>query len=106
MNKLATTASVEMNGVGGEIASGAIVKDYEKHIGDLRRIASAGKVISNSFLVARSEGEWKYYATQTGYVFRDNPDNLGPNSIINATEGLASHLEQWSSVKDRENKVH
>jgi hypothetical protein len=39
------------------------------------------------------------------YVFGDNPDNLGPNSITNAAEGYASSLEQWSSIKDRENKA-
>jgi hypothetical protein len=105
MSAVGYRASEQKTQINNEIGDGSIAKDYETHIKELRYISASSKELATSFLVARGTAKWKYYSDQMDYVFGDNPDNLGPNSITNAAEGYASSLEQWSSIKDRENKA-
>ena len=80
------------------------MKSYEVRTKKLREISASGNEIAKSFALSREAEKWKYYSDQRDYVFGDNPDNLGPNAIINAAESYANSLDQWSLIKDRENK--
>jgi hypothetical protein len=104
MEALAYKANQEIAKIGNEVRDGSIVKHYEAHLKTLGEISESGKEMAKTFLGAREAEKWRYYSDQMGYVFGDNPDNLGPNSIINATGGYAVNLSRWSAIKDRENK--
>jgi hypothetical protein len=104
MTTLGYKANLELGQTSSEVHDGSIVKDYETRTKKLREISTSGKEIARAFLLSREAEKWRYYSEQMEYVFGDNPDNLGPNAIINATEGYANTLDQWSSIKDRENK--
>jgi hypothetical protein len=100
---LGVRANSEIGLVNSAIKDGSIVNNYETHLKNLRTISSTGTELARKFSNTRAAGDWSYYSTQTNYVFGDNPDNLGPNAIINDAS-LAYTVEQWSSIKDRENK--
>ena len=104
MNQLASRANLQLGEIGNEIGSGSLVNDYESRIKTLNDISTEGTKIGRTFSIAREQGSWKYYSAQTSYVFGDNPDNQGPNAIINAASGLAGSLQRWSSIKDRDNR--
>jgi hypothetical protein len=76
-----------------------IAKDYQSRITTLREIAVLSKQYAKDFMALRYK--WDYYHQQAEYVFGDNPDNLGPNSITNAVEGLANQLERWGAVQNK-----
>jgi hypothetical protein len=100
MTDLGYKANLELAQVNNGVRSGSIVNDYEEHKKKLLGIATPAKELARSFLMSR-EQKWRYYEYQMQYVFGDNPDNEGPNAIINATEGYANALDQWSSIQDR-----
>jgi hypothetical protein len=101
MSNLAYKANAEIGGVRGGIASGSLLNDYKGRIKALDDLTSEGKALASKFAREREQGMGKYYLAQTQTVFGDNPDNLGPNSILNSTGGLAAALEQWSTIQDR-----
>jgi hypothetical protein len=103
MTDLGYKANLELAQMNNGVRSGSIVNDYEDHERKLRSIATPAKEMARSFLISR-EQKWRYYQDQMSYVFGDNPDNEGPNAIINATEGYANALDQWSSIQDRGSK--
>ena len=104
MTTLAYKANQETGQISNEVANGSIVKTYEVRTKKLREIGASGNEIAKSFALSREAEKWKYYSDQRDYVFGDNPDNLGPNALIYAAEGYANSLDQWSLIKDRENK--
>ena len=104
MTAVGYRANSEFGTVNRGIQDGSIIRDYSMYITTLRSIGSSSEELAKSFLAHREAGDWLYYSEQAQFVFGDNPGNLGPNSITNAVEGLANSLEQWSSLKDRENK--
>jgi hypothetical protein len=79
-----------------------IANDYQTHIPHLRDIAPSTKKYATDFLQLRDK--WNYYREQTQYVFGDNPDNSGPNSLTNAVEAYAMFLERWGSVKNKDSQ--
>ncbi len=103
MIDLGYKANLEIGQVNNGVRSESIVNDYEEHKKKLRGIASSAKEMARSFLISRQQ-KWRYYQDQMNYVFGDNPDNEGPNAIINATGGYANALDQWSSIQDRGSK--
>lgn len=103
MTDLGYKANFELAQVSNDVRSGTIVSDYGEHKKTLRGISNPAKEMARSFLISR-EQKWQYYQDQMSYVFGDNPDNEGPNAIINATEGYANALDQWSSIQDRGSK--
>jgi hypothetical protein len=104
MTTLGYKANQEIAQIGNEVSNGSIVKSYEVRTKKLREIGASGNEFAKSFALSREAEKWKYYSDQRDYVFGDNPDNLGPNAIISAAESYANSLDQWSLIKDRENK--
>ena len=104
LKNLGHKANLEIGQIGNEVSNGSIVKSYEVRTKTLREISASGNEIAKTFALSREAEKWKYYSDQRDYVFGDNPDNPGPNAIINATESYANSLDQWSSIKDRESK--
>jgi hypothetical protein len=88
---------------GGQLSnawqSGSIVKELEMHSKKLREIDSSAKDFYKS--LSQVFDKWKYYPEQTNYVFGDNPYNLGPHSIMNATEGYANYLDRWAAIQNK-----
>jgi hypothetical protein len=89
--------SAELGAIGTDGAS--IANSYQSHITKLRDISPLSKQYAIDFMALRNK--WSYYREQTEYVFGDNPDNLGPNSITNAAEGLANYLERWGTIQNK-----
>jgi hypothetical protein len=79
---------------------GSIGKDFETHITKLREIDTAAWAYSKAFVQIREK--WKYYQDQTNYIFGDNPDNLGPNKLINAVEAYANYLDRWGKIQNKD----
>jgi len=102
MEHLGQSANLQIEQIGAETHNGTIVNDYDNRITALRQISSDAKVAAHTFLLKREDQKWRFYDKQMSQVVGDNPDNLGPNSIINGTDELASSLEQWSRLQDRQ----
>ena len=79
--------------------SGSIVKDFEARRNTLREIDSSAKDFAKSFTRVREK--WKYYPNQTNYIFGDNPDNSGPNTMINAVDEYSNHLDRWATIQNK-----
>jgi hypothetical protein len=75
-------------------------RDVDTHIKVLRDIGASGNAYSKAF--AQIRDKWKYYPDQTDYIFGDNPDNLGPNALINAAAGFANYLHVWSKATNKD----
>jgi hypothetical protein len=73
------------------LQTGSIASELESDKATLRQISSSAKDLAKAFPQVREK--WKYYAEQIDYIFGDNPDNEGPNAIINAAEGYANYLD-------------
>ncbi len=76
--------------------SGQIARDFEAHKRTLSEIDQSAKLFAKSFPQVRSK--WKYFQEQTNYVFGDNPDNEGPNAVINAAEAYSGYLDRWITI--------
>jgi hypothetical protein len=80
--------------------SGSIAKDFAVHVNKLREMDASAWAYSKAFIQLREQ--WKYYPSQTGYIFGDNPDNLGPNVLINGDEAFAGYLENWGKISNKD----
>jgi hypothetical protein len=94
---LMSKVNVEQGAISTEGAN--IANNYQSHIAKLREISPLTKQYAKDFTALRTK--WAYYREQTEYVFGGNPDNLGPNSLTNAAEGLANYLERWGAVQNK-----
>lgn len=92
------------NSEGGQIQqgreNGSIAKDFDVHIKKLRDADVSAKAYSKAFTQIRDK--WKYYPDQTGYIFGDNPDNLGPNTLINGVSAFANYLDNWAKISNKD----
>ena len=80
--------------------SGAITKNVQSHLKTLTALAADGWRYQKAFPVTRNK--WDMFREQTEYIFGDNPDNLGPNSLINAADGYKNYLEWWNVIQNKE----
>jgi hypothetical protein len=94
------------NAEGGQIQhdwqDGSIAKDFVVHITKLREIDASASAYSQAFIQIRNK--WKYYPDQTDYVFGYNADNLGPNTLMNAVEEYATHLDRWGKIQNKDQR--
>lgn len=80
------------------ISQGA--KDVQSTEKVLTDIAAEGWKYQKSFPVLRNK--WNMFGEQTEYIFGDNPDNEGPNALINAAEGYRNYLEWWNVIQNKD----
>lgn len=79
---------------------GTIGKDAQSHLTTLAALTTEGWKHQKAFPALRSK--WDMFPEQQEYIFGDNPDNEGPNSLINATEGYRNYLERWNVIQNKE----
>lgn len=96
---LGYTLSNEFVKLSQDRQSGALASNVAEHIKSIRAMDAPAWAYYHSF--DRIQAKWKYYQEQTAYLFGDNPYNLGPNALINAIEGIANHLTDWSTIPDK-----
>jgi hypothetical protein len=99
---LQARASLEGGQISNAWVNGSITKDFEAHKTKLHELDSSAREFSKSYAQAREK--WKYYPNQTSYIFGDNPDNLGPNAIINAVDAFSIFFDRWSAVQNKERR--
>jgi hypothetical protein len=92
------------NNEGAEIQhareDGSIANNFETHVKKLRELTASAWVYAKAFPQIRDK--WKYYPDQTDYIFGDNPDNLGPYTLINASDAYANYLENWGKISNKD----
>jgi hypothetical protein len=89
----------ELGKINKDQQSGALATNVDEHIKTLHEIKPLGLAYYKS--LEQAIDKWKYYGDQTDYIFGDNPYNLGPNAVLNATEGFADFLSDWSRAANR-----
>lgn len=75
---------------------GTIAKDVQAHEKVLGEISVEGWKYQKSFPALRTK--WDMFREQVTYIFGDNPDNEGPNAIINGAEAYRNYLEWWNVI--------
>jgi hypothetical protein len=77
-----------------DVRSGSVLNSYEKSWTDL---TDEGWKYQKAFPQLRSK--WQHqFGDQADYIFGDNPDNQGPNALINATSVLKGFLDAWKTI--------
>ncbi len=89
----------EFGKINQDLQSTALVTTVDDHIATLRAIIPLANSYYRNLEQAITKGQ--YFQDQTNYIFGDNPFNLGPNSVINATQALADFLSNWSRASNR-----
>lgn len=89
--------SDEGNRLARERQDKTIAKNAPDHQTTLTTLAADAWKYQKAFPAVRSKWGDKF-PEQTEYIFGDNPDNNGPNSLINAAEGLRNFLVDWSAI--------
>jgi hypothetical protein len=96
--------NTELGKLSQDRSSGALAKNVDEHVKTLPEIGAAGMGYQKTFYQVRDK--WKYYPDQTDYIFGENPDNLGPNALINTASGLEYFLADWSKAANREQALN
>jgi hypothetical protein len=102
-NEIFGQANTEGANIGQTWRSGTIVQDFQTHKDALRKIDESAKKLAKSFPVVRNK--WRLYQEQVDYIFGDNPDNEGPNALINAVEGYSNNIDRWLKIQNREQRA-
>jgi hypothetical protein len=84
-----------------DMQNNSLEKTFADRRKELNDMSESAKALAKSFVELRDK--WKYYERQRDYVFGDNPDNEGPNALINAMSVYIFQLDQWAALKDRDN---
>lgn len=92
----------ELGGLNNAENSGAIAGEVQAHEKVLSDIAAEGWKYQKAFPALRAK--WDMFREQNTYIFGDNPDNEGPNAIINAAEGYRNYLALWDSISNKNQK--
>lgn len=97
---LRSNADVESGLIRSGWQDGSIAKTVDVHIKKMHELDASAWAYSKAFRQVRDK--WKYYPDQTDYIFGDNPDNLGPNTLINGIEEYVNFLERWSKIQNKD----
>jgi len=89
----------ELGKINQDLQSTNLVTNVDVHIKTLHDITPLAKEYYKTLEQTINKG--RYYSDQTDYIFGDNPYNLGPNAIINTTEGFANYLTDWAKAANR-----
>lgn len=88
--------NTELGSLNRAEADGTIAKDVQAHEKALSSISAEGWKYQKSFPALRTK--WNMFREQVTYIFGDNPDNEGPNAIINGAEAYKNYLEWWDVI--------
>jgi hypothetical protein len=96
----------KINNEGGSLErgyrDGTMAKDAQSHQTILTGLTAEGWKYQKAFPALRTK--WNMFSEHTEFIFGDNPDNEGPNSLINATEGYRNYLEWWNVIQNKEQR--
>jgi hypothetical protein len=81
---------------------GSIAQDFAIRQKELTDLANEGWKYQRDFPQLRLKWQ-QLFGDQVAYVFGDNPDNDGPNALINAAEGYRNHLNYWKAIQNKNN---
>jgi hypothetical protein len=99
---LAYRLNAELGSLGQGERDGTIAKEVQQHEKILSNIAAEGWKYQTAFPPLRTK--WDMFSEQTTYIFGDNPDNEGPNAIINAAEMYRNYLEWWNIIPNKDQR--
>ena len=81
---------------GNDFRSSPVFNSFSPYGKSWADLTDAGLRYQNSFPRLRSK--WQEFGDQTEHIFGDNPDNQGPNALINAVSAYKSFLDAWQTV--------
>lgn len=99
---LAYKLNEELGNLGRGESDGTIAKEVQQHEKVLSNITAEGWKYQKAFPALRTK--WDTFREQNAYIFGDNPDNEGPNAIINASEAYRNYLEWWNAIPNKDQK--
>ncbi len=66
----------------------------------LQNLVAPAKQLAQTFPKLRNE--WRYFSEQTNFIFGDNPDNEGPNALINAVQEYFYWIDhRWAKIGNK-----
>ncbi|MFZ0641364.1 MAG: hypothetical protein WAN33_10825 [Candidatus Acidiferrales bacterium] len=83
-------------------SDGTIAKNAQSNEKTLNGLAAEAWKWEKAFPVLREK--WKQFETQEEYIFSENPDNLGPNALINAADSYSNYLERWDVIQNKQER--
>jgi hypothetical protein len=99
---LAAKLNQELGSLRNVESDGTIAKAVQLHEKILSDIATEGWKYQKAFPALRTK--WDMFQEQSAYIFGDNPDNEGPNAIINASEMYRNYLEWWNAIPNKDQR--
>jgi hypothetical protein len=99
---LAYKLNGELGSLGHGESDGTIAKEVQGHENILSEIAAEGWKYQKAFPALRTK--WDMFRDQNEYIFGDNPDNEGPNAIINSAEAYRNYLEWWNTIPNKDQR--
>jgi hypothetical protein len=99
---LAYKLNAELGSLGQGERDGTIAKQVQQHEQVLSNITAEGWKYQKAFPPLRTK--WDMFREQSEYIFGDNPDNLGPNAIINSSEAYRNYLEWWNTIPNKDQR--
>ena len=94
--------NTELGSLGRGENEGTIAKEVQEHVKILSDIAAEGWKYQKAFPALRTK--WDMFRDQEAYIFGDNPDNEGPNAIINGADAYRNYLEWWNVIPNKDQK--
>jgi len=102
-NDLGSRANMEGGRLSGAWQDGSLSESLDNHKNSLSSLAISAREFAKAFTAVRNK--WNYFPNQTEYIFGDNPDNTGPNAIIDAANEYGAELDWWSkAVTDKKDR--
>jgi hypothetical protein len=99
---LAYKLNAELGSLGRGEGDGTIAKEVQQHEKVLSSITAEGWKYQKAFPALRTK--WDMFRQQNAYIFGENPDNEGPNAIINSSEAYRNYLEWWNTIPNKDQK--
>jgi hypothetical protein len=99
---LAYKLNTELASLGRGESDGTIAKEVQGHEKILSDIAAEGWKYQKAFPALRTK--WDMFRDQNEYIFGDNPDNEGPNAIINSAQMYRNYLEWWNVIPNKDQR--
>jgi hypothetical protein len=73
--------------------------NVDTHINKLRDLKQMATNFRESF--RNLQEKWHYFEPQINYILGDAAENIGPNSLMNATDDYRQYLESWKTIANK-----